>query len=491
VKLVRKLNTNILGRSSVYLAGNIAQKLSVFLLIPVYTHYFTTDEFGIWGLAIVLMQVLSIVMKLGIPASFARYYFQYFQEKEFLNNYIKTSYYYRIVSIVCISILLYIFGDIIWYYSTNNYEFYPYYYLVLLMAIGEAFLSYFTKVYQVQERPYIFSITLVSLTTIQLFLSILFVVHYDMGVIGALYGYLIGLFIFVTYMMIEFNYKNIDNNASINSKYIIQDIKFGVPLIPHEISSWARNAFDRVIMAQFLTLSAIGIYQLGFKIGMIMSVLITSLDLAYSPFFYKMKSLYGEKSHKLFIEYSLMYTIILGAISVFISLYSVEIIYLVAPIEYEYSAKILPLIILAMFFYGQYTLYVKSIFYHKRTKLIPLLTGIPTILSIIANFVLIPIYGLIVAAWIFVISMLVTLFVVYKFSQKTEQIEYKLYNITLINFTVGITCILSSYYIYSFGTSAFWIIIKLLIVIIYMIININNIMNSFSEFMKIDKSFVK
>ena len=61
--------------SAIYGLGNIANSVLGFLLVPFYTHHFSTAEFGTYSLLITVFSLLSLVIDAGLTNSVGRYYF--------------------------------------------------------------------------------------------------------------------------------------------------------------------------------------------------------------------------------------------------------------------------------------------------------------------------------------------------------------------------------------------------------------------------------
>ncbi len=66
------------------------------------------------------------------------------------------------------------------------------------------------------------------------------------------------------------------------SSYIKRALKFGVPLIPHNIGSMLIVMTDRFIITNQLGLATTGIYTAGLQIGMIIELFASSFNKAYS-----------------------------------------------------------------------------------------------------------------------------------------------------------------------------------------------------------------
>lgn len=64
----------LLRHSAVYGLGHILSRSVGFILLPLYTNVFTTAGFGVAGLAITWLTVLTLLYSYGLDAGFMRYY---------------------------------------------------------------------------------------------------------------------------------------------------------------------------------------------------------------------------------------------------------------------------------------------------------------------------------------------------------------------------------------------------------------------------------
>ena len=62
---------------SCYFIGSIISKTIAFLLVPIYISSMTTAEYGIVGSMIVIINVLSLIITLGVERSIYRLYHDY------------------------------------------------------------------------------------------------------------------------------------------------------------------------------------------------------------------------------------------------------------------------------------------------------------------------------------------------------------------------------------------------------------------------------
>ena len=68
--------------SLIYGLGSAMQSLLTFLLIPIYTFYFTVEEYGAISLIILIGSIIGTIFYFGISGSLSRSYYDYDDESD-------------------------------------------------------------------------------------------------------------------------------------------------------------------------------------------------------------------------------------------------------------------------------------------------------------------------------------------------------------------------------------------------------------------------
>jgi O-antigen/teichoic acid export membrane protein len=126
--------------------------------------------------------------------------------------------------------------------------------------------------------------------------------------------------------------------------------------------------------------------------------------------------------------------------------------------------SIVPIILLGYLFNGFYVIFTAGIYIEEKSIYAPFITGAGAILNIAANFLLIPILGMIGAALATLLSYLVMAAGLYFVTQKFYRIEYeisKIFKIFLIIFLVG------SVYYYLLFNNELLLIYKIFLLIFF------------------------
>ena len=87
-------------------------------------------------------------------------------------------------------------------------------------------------------------------------------------------------FVFVMYLA----YKNWFT-WHVKWKYIRDALDYGLPLVPHALAGWALLASDRLILEHYVSLTELGLYNFGYKLGMVMSFLVYGIKCICSAIF--------------------------------------------------------------------------------------------------------------------------------------------------------------------------------------------------------------
>ena len=72
--------------SIIYGMGSILPKALGFILIPLYTRYFTVEEYGMLSLLGVILQLFTFIFLIGISSAAMRFYFSPGASNEYQNR---------------------------------------------------------------------------------------------------------------------------------------------------------------------------------------------------------------------------------------------------------------------------------------------------------------------------------------------------------------------------------------------------------------------
>jgi O-antigen/teichoic acid export membrane protein len=236
--------------------------------------------------------------------------------------------------------------------------------------------------------------------------------------------------------------------------------------VPHLLSGWVLAFVDRVMLARMVPLDDMGRYTLAINLGMVMLMIVTSINDAYQPYYYNLMTSSQNPQPKI-LRIILFYLAGLGFIALIGSIFAGELIALLTPVKYHGSARYVSPVVLGYFMVGLYFFVSSPIFFHKKTHLLPIITGLAAVLNITLNYLLIPKFGAIAAAWNSLACYGVMLAIYYIIAQKLKAFPYPFWRtLLMLAFLLAAVFVAESVVVF---TPVAWII-KSAIIGIYVII---------------------
>lgn len=190
------------------------------------------------------------------------------------------------------------------------------------------------------------------------------------------------------------------------------------------------------------------------------------MNQAWLPFFYaNAGKLENRKELRKSANFFFFSVVSLGFV---LSMFSKEIILIAGSQSYAAAATIFPLIILAFVIHSIYYMSTASIVYRMKTSIIPVITVISGVVSIVLNILLIPKYGYIAAAYTTIISFSMAALLSYLFSRRYYLIPFQFSKMLAICILAAILYSLSSF-IPEIGL-VLQLIIKFFFILIYIVL---------------------
>ncbi|MBQ7473705.1 MAG: flippase [Oscillospiraceae bacterium] len=169
-----------------------------------------------------------------------------------------------------------------------------------------------------------------------------------------------------------------------------------IPMIPHLLSKYVLNQSDRIMIKQFCGASDTAYYSLAYTCAMIPIMLAQATNIAWSPWSSEQIHLgrYENIRKASYYYILLFYAIVFG-----VFLLGPEIVFVLGGKKYTQAIYVLPPVVMGAAFQFLYNLYVALEQFAKKTVGMALATVAAAIINIVLNWLLIPRYGYIAAAY--------------------------------------------------------------------------------------------
>jgi len=387
--------------SFIYGIGGLLSKLVGFVLLPIYTHLLLPEEYGILNLLYLVGSVLSLLFGLMISSGFIRNYYDK-NDYNYHNKIFASAFWFILFTIVLFSYPIFSLSEeisrILFKFENGSF----YLKLIYIVSAPKAISALFYGFLRASKQPKRFITINLIVFIITIVFTIFFVVYLKWGVKGVLFGQLIGaaieififLYILFSKSMLRFSIAAMKDMLS-----------FSIPLIPIQVSSLILSITDRFLLQKYIGLEEVGLYSLGFKLASILPIFIITPLLAWGPYVYTLVN-EPQKCKKTISDFTRYYLLFALFIALFISIFSKELILLLAPEQYFSSWKIVFLLAISQVFFGSQRVVSIGLNIVKKTWISGIFWISAACLNIGLNIILIPRFGMLAAAGVSTFSYL-------------------------------------------------------------------------------------
>jgi O-antigen/teichoic acid export membrane protein len=390
---------HLFRHGSVYLIGAVSSQLIGFFLIPLYTHYLTPADYGILEILERGLAVLGILGGLGLARAVVRYYFEQ-TDDDYRRRVLATASLTVLASSLGLAAVVVALSP---WLSVVLLKTSSYAYLVTLTAIGIG-LEVACAVPMAAMRAREQSTAFITFSLIRLLmgvgLNIWFLAGLHLGLVGILYSSVI---VNLVTGAVMFGLLLRESGLRFDRAVQRDMLRFGAPVAPGGIPMLALHYGDRFILQRLASNAAVGIYSLGYRFGSVLGTLINNpFGLVWDPYMYKVAG--RPSAGRIYGRVLTYHQVITMAGALCLTLLAPDLIRLMADRKFWAASELVGPVAFGYAVYGAYNVTFSGIVITKRTGWLPLLSTVAALVNIGANFLLIPRYGAMGAAFATLIS---------------------------------------------------------------------------------------
>lgn len=396
-------NTSYKKASLCYLIGNFFNKGFAFLTIPIFTRLLSTTDYGIintyssW--AGILSMIVGFAMHMSIRNAFVDY-------KDDTESYLSTIIKFTLLSSLGFMLIFYAVVKIFRINISLSLVFICLFHSVA-SSIIEDVSCYFMMKYNYIKRTVLMILPNLISVCVAIFL-ISYILKKDLY-LGKIIPEALTIIIFAIILSVCYTKKGF------NTAYIKHALKISLPLILHGAALNILSNSDRIMITWLADASQAGIYSLVYSLGMVTYAITLSIDGIWIPWFTnKMKEKSYDEINYITKDYIKLITYIMCGLIIV----SPEILKILASKSYWEGIKLMPIIIVANFLFFAYNIYSNLEHYYKKSNQITALTILAAVLNLVLNYIFIPKFGYVAAAFTTAISYFV-IFILHSIYSKT------------------------------------------------------------------------
>jgi len=274
------------------------------------------------------------------------------------------------------------------------------YIITIIAGIASVFVSFLMRIlYNEQLSSLVFKHNILQ-TFFNHFTSFIFIFFLKTGVIGRQIGNGVGCIVNIFFLAKEFYKRNLFRlKVDFNKQMLKETVYLSFPGLVTTLQTMLFTYLDRIFLKIFYDNKTVGLYSLGFILGKGLSILYESISMALFPKVmqdlkedYKKNIIQLEKfAYKYYV--GLIFTTFILAIN------SKRLVILFSTEKYMEASKVLPFIIMGFMMSGFYKIPSLVLSYHKIVWFYPLLALFSFGINGFLNYLLIPKYEMIGAAF--------------------------------------------------------------------------------------------
>jgi O-antigen/teichoic acid export membrane protein len=412
--------------TAVYGISTILGRFLTFVLTPIYTHALNPADLGVVANVYAYIAFLNVVYGYGMEGAYMKYVstLELGDKKQVFT-----------VPFVAVALSGLLFsGFLTFFYGPvaalsgvpERYD------MLVLMAAGILFLDALSIVpfasLRMAHKAKVFAGIKIAGIVVNVATNILFLFRWHTGVEGIFLSGLISSG-FTVVLLIPTVMKNFA--PSWPRGVLLALLRFGLPSVPAGIAGMMLQVINRPILASLRGDAAVGIFQANYRLGIFMMLLVSMFDFAWRPFL--LQHARDEDARPLFARVMTYFVLVATGVFLVMSFFLADIVrwpflggHSIIDPRFWAGMDIIPVILLAYVFLGIYNNLIAGIYIEKKTGKLPLVTFTAAALHVVANYALIPSFGLMGAAFATLASYVVMAGMMYIIVQKIYPVQYEL-----------------------------------------------------------------
>lgn len=414
------INSSLFRSAGVYTLANAINSAIPFFLLPVFTRYLSPVDYGRYTMFQVLVGFVAPFTGLTIHAAISRQYLE--KDNIDLPKYISNCLLVLLASSSFVSAIFWLFSGFISKWSSFPSD---WLWAVILVSVGQFITQVILVLWQMQVKPLLYGSYLIFQTAVSVGISIWFVVGLQYGWRGSIAGQLIAAILFSLVGLFTL-WKNGWIKFDIERLYIQHALWYGVPLIPHIFGVWVITMTDRVFITNMVGLAEVGVYAVGYQIGMIISLLQNSFNQAWVPWLFERLKQNDPIVKLKIVKFTYFYIAAILFTALLLAYLAPFILKVFVGKDFIKASKFVIWIALGFAFNGMYKMVTNYIFYVGKTYLLAWITLFTAGINVILNYIFISYNGVVGAAQASMVSFFMSFVLTWILSAKVYKMPYNL-----------------------------------------------------------------
>ncbi|MBS1491495.1 MAG: oligosaccharide flippase family protein [Bacteroidetes bacterium] len=418
------------GETVLYGLGNILPRFLNFLLIPIHTSFFHAEEYGVYTKLMALVGVLNVFYSFGMETAFFRFSTKKDATPDHVFNVAQTAVFS--ISTGFTVILLFFSSSFARLLNVEGHENFIIW-LALIMFTDNVVSIPFARL-RLEKKPLQFAFFRTSNVLIQIGLTLYFLYIAFNPAIGIAYLFLANLLANGFYLLF-FVKTFLTWRPAYNRSLFSSMLNYAYPIMLTGLAGMMNEFFSRIALDKWLpenfypgktSAFAVGVFGVCYKLSVFMNLTVQAFRMAAEPFFFSNAE--EPNSPALFARVNHYFVIVCCFILLTVSLHLDWLkIFFLRKEEYWVGLSVVPPLLLGYLFLGVY--YNFSVWFKltDRTYFGTLITVGGALLTLVLNYLLIPLAGYDGSSWATVLVYGAMMLICYGLGQRYFPIPYTIW----------------------------------------------------------------
>ncbi|WP_219017773.1 lipopolysaccharide biosynthesis protein [Shewanella algae] len=375
----------MIARVFTYGIGELVSKSLPFILLPIMTHYLSSEDYGTMVFYLSVLSFFLIVVGFSTHGFVSVFGFKTEQCEH--KKIITSSLLMIIITYVLVSIGVF-FTDTLGLIGGYNIKLIL---LILLCAALQSVVLIRLVLYRVYSKPMQYVKFQITFSLITASLSIYLVCFTILGWQGRILAVFLSLLLLSSYSIYSF-FKLDLLEGRVKSEYLKKEFYFTFPLVVYGLASWCRTSIDKIMLYSLATSSIAGIYSVHFQLASIVLIIVMVLNQATQPELFRILKTKSHKSKefKKVMYFQLFCVFFISGLFIVI----VPFVYgLLIHDDFEFSYTLVSILVLSFLLQGLYFPFFNILLFHEKNKYVSFTGVFVTGIHIFLGVVFIPKFG--------------------------------------------------------------------------------------------------
>jgi len=430
----------LLSDTLVYGISSVVARFINYLLVPLHTDVFNTSQYGIVSLVFVGLAFLNVIFTFGMESAYLRYGKDRGRAKDVFKTLQIGLGSLATLLVLLLILLAPVLMPLMNLQSTGHQNLY--WMMLGILWFDTMALVPFAEL-RLVRRQWLFAGLRTGNVLINLGLNFYLILGLGWGIQAVFFANLVAS---VVTALVLWGLTADMLQGSWDTPVLQKALHFGLPFIPAGLGYVINEMLDRFFLANYMSQATVthlygssmtpdnivGIYSACYKISVFMLLLVQMFRMAWQPFFLRHAD--DEEAKSLYRDVFIYFSAVAGICFLIVAIFAEQIVRIKIPFlnaylvgkEYWMGLSIVPLLLGAYWFQGWYMNFSAGIFIEEKTKVLPVITLIGAGITIIANLILIPLFGMMGSAAATLLSYAVMAMLLYYKSVQVYPVDYQL-----------------------------------------------------------------